>query len=310
MALTALVLTLVASTIFNATIRENATELGALFGGVLAPAVGVVGGLSRLPAPRLAALDATTRLAKPLAVLGLTALIYAGLDPDVGFDTRSLALVISLVAAIGVITAVYEGGQLLLSQRRYGAPAALRFHPLAIAVAGASVVLSRLIELHPGVIFGFVASVAVMAEGSLSRRQSGILVYLPMVGLLVASLVAFLLIAPLRDLTEGETGWWRAIPETVAVAVFVGGAQSVLFSLIPLTFNEGERVWNWSRAAWLSLALPASFLFFHVVVNRGGDASVGASEMRTLVMICAGLVGVALAVWWLLRAHRSRRLAI
>ena len=108
-------------------------------------------------------------------------------------------------AAIAVITLVNEGGLVLISERRFGMPAGLRFYPIAILIAGLSVALSRLIDLHPGVIFGFVASAAVLGDSGLDRRQRGVLYYIPMACLLVTAVVAFLLISPLREISESET---------------------------------------------------------------------------------------------------------
>jgi hypothetical protein len=85
------------------------------------------------------------------------------------------------------------------------------------------------------------------------------------------------------------------LPETIAVAVFVGGAQSLLLSLIPLTFNDGQRVWTWNRIAWFALALPASFLFFHVIVHREGSFDTLTNGAGSLAPLIAALIFLAIA---------------
>ena len=42
---------------------------------------------------------------------------------------------------MGVAGSSSEGGHVLVSQGRYGVPASLRFYPIAIVIAGASVLL-------------------------------------------------------------------------------------------------------------------------------------------------------------------------
>ena len=111
----------------------------------------------------------------------------------------------------------------------------------------------------------------------------------------------------MRELSDQGTDIWSKIPETIAIAVFVGGAESVLLCLIPLTFNDGHKIWVWNRLAWLALALPASFLFFHTLINR--DASVQDLSQQTnavaMVGICAGFLALSLVIWLYFRVRRG-----
>jgi hypothetical protein len=295
MALMALLLILVATTVFNATLKENAAVIGGAVTRVVAPMAGLVSVLNfdkKQTFPAMAWI-------KPIGLLGATAVIYSGLDPHFGFNNSSLVLLVSLMAGLAMTTFLYEGGQVLLSSRGFGLQAVLRVYPLAILIAAVSVAFSRIVSLHPGVVFGFVASAALLQRGPISSRHQGLIVYLPMLGLLLVSLVALALVGPLRHWTEGSTSVWASMPETVAVAVFVGGAESVLFSMIPLTFNDGEKVWTWNRLAWLSLALPASFLFFHVVINRSSDFADISKDSSAIALLAgaAGLLVLAGALW-------------
>jgi hypothetical protein len=229
-------------------------------------------------------------LLKPIIVLALTALIYAGLDPGFGVNEQTLVLVVSLIASLTLTTLFYEGGQVLVSSRGFGVPSTFRLYPVAIVIAAASVLVSRIADLHPGVIFGFVASAAILARGDVGAREKGLIVFVPMLGLLVTSLIALALIEPLEAI-QG-TGPWSHLPETVALAVFVGGAESLLLSVIPITFTDGEKLWQWNRLAWLALALPASFIFLHVIVNRRDayGASLESGSVQALLVTCVVFV--------------------
>jgi hypothetical protein len=238
LALGSLLVLLAATTMFNATLKENAEWFVATAGRLPRPGLPLItltGRLGELPS-RLSQLS----LVYPLALLALTAVIYSALDPHFGFNDSSLVLVLALMAGLTLTTFLYEGGQVLFSRRAFGMPAAIRAYPVAILIAAASVGLSRVVDLNPGVIFGFVAGAALTQRG-IGRRELGIIVFIPMLGLLAVSLLALALISPLRSLAEGHSGAWATLPETIAVAVFVGGAESVLLALIPLTFTDGQK---------------------------------------------------------------------
>jgi hypothetical protein len=307
LALGSLLVLLAATTIFNATLKENAEWFHGAAGRLPKPGSGafaVAGSLSVLM-QRLPQLS----LLYPLALIGLTALIYSALDPHFGFNDSSLVLVVALIIGLALTTFLYEGGQVLFSQRAFGVPAAIRAYPVAIVIAAASVGLSRIVDLNPGVIFGFVAAAA-LTSGNVGNRQQGMIVFVPMLVLLGISLIALALVAPLRSLAEGQSSAWATLPETIAVTVFVGGAQSVLLSMIPLTFNDGEKVWTWNRRAWLALALPSTFLFFHVIINREGEFSSLSNKPGAIGPLIAALVFlvIACAVWLFFQLKRRAAL--
>ena len=300
----ALLLILVATTIFNATIKENASEFGTLVGSLTGPfrglesAIAAVG--SSLPggSPVLAGV-------RNVIVLALVAVIYAAVDPGFGFNRQTAVLGLSLALSIGLITLLYEGGQVLVSERAFKANASLRLSTVGILIAIASVIASRLVEMHPGIVLGFVAGSVVYARDS---REHGTIVFLPMLLLLIFSLVALALVEPLRSLSNTSGSWLAVVPETSAVAIFVVGIQALLFNLIPFTFSDGSKVWSWSRPAWLALALPAVFLFVHVLLNREeafGQAVAGAS-IKTLFAACLILTAIAGACWLFFRLRLKR----
>jgi hypothetical protein len=253
---------------------------------------------------------ASLRPLYPLLLLAGTALIYGALDPNFGFNDSSLVLLLALMAGLTLTTYLFDGFQVLFSKRAFGIQGAIKAYPVAIVIAAVSVCLSRLVDLNPGVIFGFVAAAA-LAEGGLGRRERGLTVFLSMLALLTASLIALALISPLRSWAEGQSGVWATLPETIAVAVFVGGAETVLLALIPLTFTEGEKVWAWNRPAWLFLALPATFLFFHVIVNRNGTFDSISDDGGAITPLLAAIAFLVIATsMWGFFHFRNGRMAV
>jgi hypothetical protein len=84
-----------------------------------------------------------------------------------------------------------------------------------------------------------------------------------------------------------------------------------LLILIPLTFNDGEKVWKWSKLVWFALALPAAFAFFHVIVNEDeyGDL-VRDTNAVALVAICVGVLVISLATWVFFRVRNTHEAAV
>jgi hypothetical protein len=294
LSLLALMLILLASSVFNSTLEENGSALAAVLARLIAPF-----GLS------LAFLRGNDEGdgVRPISIwrLGLillaVAAIYSGLDPEFGWNAATAALIVSLTVGVGLLTIVYEGAQVLLGARVGAVRSSLQLQPLGIVIAAVSVILTRLTDVHPGIVLGVIAGAAV---GSHDTKFQGRIVTAAMLGTLALSLGALLLVGPLQSLsTDHNEVWWAVIPETVAVTLFVGGIEGLLFSLLPLKFMEGRRVWDWSRAVWLLLALSVSFLFFHVVLNRT-DAYTSVVEetgVQALFIICVGALALASAFW-------------
>ena len=143
----------------------------------------------------------------------------------------------------------------------------------------------------------------------MSAREKGMIIVVPLAGLLTVSAVAFFLIDPLRQFSQDNPGVWATLPETIAVALFVGGAESALLILLPIKYNDGENVWGWNKMVWLLLAVPAMFMFFHAIVNDEEiGALVGDEGTLTLMIIALLVLAIALATWLYFRL-RERRLA-
>ncbi len=133
-------------------------------------------------------------------------------------------------------------------------------------------------------------------------------VLVPMLSLLAASLIAFLCIDPLRDFEDSNPGAWGTFPVTVAVAIFIGGAEGALLTLLPLTFNDGQKIWKWNPLVWLGIALPATFLFIHVVVNEEDYSALTDGTSATTLLLASGILYlVAAGTWFFFRWRKSRQ---
>ena len=308
LALIALLVLLLATTMFNATLKENSEEFDVVARTFsrstnILPVAGLLGWMN----PGEGQSNFLVSMLKPVVITLLTAGIYAALEPDFGLNNDTIVLFVGLFAGLILTTFLYEGGQVLWSTKRYATPAAMRIYPFAIIIAIGCVFLTKVTGLHPGIIFGFVSAAVVFPRTAMSRRETGMLVLVPLLSLMLISLVSFLLIDPLREFSRDNPGIWGAIPETIAVALFVAGANSALLILVPFTFNDGQRIWMWNKLVWLALALPATFAFFHVILNAGDvDALSSVANQVRLLAFCFLVLAISVATWLYFKLRRRR----
>ncbi|HET7737049.1 MAG TPA: FGLLP motif-containing membrane protein [Tepidiformaceae bacterium] len=210
----------------------------------------------------------TDRFTAPIALLGLTALIYSFLEPNFGLNQRSLVIFVSLVISKGVLTLMYEGGKAKLYRENLKVRANLRLFPECILIALVSVVLSRVGNFQPGFVVGFVAAVVLLDTPTFDAGRQGRAYAMVATALLGVTVAAWLLAWPLHEFNKDNSGVWSTLPESIAVSVFVVCLEGLLFSLIPLQFMDGHRIWNYSKRAWLALFIPTTFLFAQVLFNN------------------------------------------
>jgi hypothetical protein len=287
------------STLFNRTLRENRREIEEWAGQLSRPFRRLSGLVGKPYGVAAARRPLVRRLVGPATILLLTGLIYGLLSPDFGFNIKSVVLFASMVMGVGAITYLYEGGKALIATGRFGLRAGVKVYTLALAIAAGCVLISRVVDFQPGFLYGFVASYTLLARAAPDRRQSGQIVFLPAVGLLAFSVIAWLLVIPLREVSEGSDTWWVVLPEGAAVAVFVAGLQGVFFNMIPLTFFDGAKMAEWNRWVWFALFGVAGFLFWHVLLNKEG-AYLGAlpdKRVITALSLLSFYSVVSLTTW-------------
>jgi hypothetical protein len=298
------------SSIFNSTIDENRDDISGWMRGAAGRLGFIVGPVRAVDRVARAATERAglTTAARVAVVLAFTGLIYGFLSPDFGFNTQSLLLFAALVIGLGFGTYLSEGGSTLLATRRYHIDSSVRLFGAGIGVAIACVLASRLAGLQPGFVYGFVASSVILAPVALGRRASANLVLLPSLALLVASLVAWVALGPLRTAADHDGSWFNVLAVSVAASIFVGGLEGVFYNMIPLNFMDGAVVWRWSRAAWVVLFGVTTFLFWQLVINEY-SAYLDAFRQPTVLAILAILAvyGTLTVVTWVYFRWRKRR---
>jgi hypothetical protein len=254
--------------------RRPAQALGALT--VTGSSLGRLSGVSRLGSVGLV-----------LLVLSLLGLIYGFLSPDFGLNQQSVILFVSLVVGLGFLTYFAEGSSTRLAHRRYRADASIKLYGTAVIVAILAVVISRLVDFQPGLLYGFIASAVIVAPIALARRDDATLVLVPAFGLLVVSILAWMLLGPVR-VAAADGSWAPALAETILAMIFIGGLEGLFITMLPLRFLDGATVMAWSRVAWALVFGTVTFLWWQLLLNQE-SSFISAFEQSNVQMVLAVL---------------------
>ncbi len=232
-------------------------------------------------------------------VLVITGTIYSLLEPGFGLNRATATLFIAAVLGVGVVTFMVSGLEAWRSRAILGAPAAVRVFPACMVIAAASVTVSRLLSLQPGVMYGFVASCALLAPADPSPRDEGRVAIAPVTATLALVVAAWLLVWPLRSLSAESGSWGFEVAEATAVVIFIGGIESVVANMLPLSIMDGGKVFRWSPLVWVCCAVVAAFLTWHVLMGREREYFSGLREASSLAVLTLFLAytGLSAAIW-------------
>jgi hypothetical protein len=157
--------------------------------------------------------------------------------------------------------------------------------------------ISRLISFQPGVIYGFVASSVVLGELQIQKR--GQAVFLAALCLLSTFGLAWAFMIPAREWAKHDANVLAVILESSSTLIVVSAIETLTFSMLPLEFTHGIRVWRWNRLAWFAITLTAAFLFWHVLIvqKNAGFEAIGKQGTLGALAALGVCVGLTASVW-------------
>jgi hypothetical protein len=305
-----LVLIVLSAELFNKTIEENREAITGWLRPALAPidkvVVSVVGKWDSFGNESFLHI-----VGPPVATLVVSGLIYGGLEPGFGLNEKGLVMLVGVVVTLGLVTYCYNGSQALVSRRLFSLNPAIHIFPLGILVAAVCVLTSRLEGYQPGIVYGFIASTVIFGDSPSNTEREAKTVLYPTLALLALCLLAWLLISPLRHLATSHDGIWPALPETIAVGVFVGSLEGTFFQMIPIRYLDGHKLWIWSKLMWLVVAGISAFMFWDLLLGDQSDSATtvthGTPAAALVAMSTCCILSFGLYLFFRLRSlgHRS-----
>ena len=289
-----------AATVFNSTVKDNYETIQGWLGRASARLRFRRTSTSKTIDDQRAGIKPMIRVFLEAAlVAAICALIYIFLDPYFKNALRGSALFLSLFIGITIATLGYEGTQVLMSERRFSVPAAIKIYWIAIVVAGICVGLSKAIHFHPGLIYGFVgayAALSISKDKRLNKRQQAMTILAGTIVILIVSVSAFFL----RELVINQWGgesFGRMLVEDILVAAIVLGLEGLVFALaIPVAFMDGGKLRSWNFWGWFVVAGVIAYVFYWIIINKDGRIQEAASNMKFIAMYL--LMGLSLAISW------------
>ncbi len=274
--------------LLQSTVRENHDRI--------APVLNRLRRLLPARAAQAAAVRSRSRrVLGPLVIVLVTAAVSAFADPSAGIDARSLRLVLALALVMLVVNGlgILAGG--LLAARVHRAATVVAPRPFTLLLVVATVLLSRVAEIQPGLLFGLVLGVEFGTR--LRRRHLAritVVTSVTLLGLGLASWFAFGMLAPA----------WQAHPDVanqlageVLTGITVETLAGLAIALLPLTFLDGGSVFSVSRVAWAALYAVALAAFAAVIIPLPSSWVEVPSLLSPWAIGFAAFSAISMATW-------------
>ncbi len=216
-------------------------------------------------------------------------LVNSFLDPELGIDRPSFALVVGMLGAVAVCVLASTFGAARRLRMR-GARFRVNAYPGALALVLLAVVVSRLADYRPGFLVALVAGVVLRSR--LDQAERGRAALAAQAGVLVAAVVAWLLWLPVQSAArDGDAGIVVLVLDALLATTFLAGVTAGLLGLVPLRYLPGHAVRRWSATVWAVLTGLVAAFWIHAFVapDLGYDGA--------LITVVALLALVALAAF-------------
>jgi hypothetical protein len=223
--------------------------------------------------------------------------LFAIIDARFGFNWTSLALVAGMSMALLVLTIAWWLPYMIHMRRHHHEWGALDVVWGSLAVGGASVLLSRLLNFLPGFLFGVLAGLEFETE--LEDKIEGRMSALCSLSMTLTALGAWFLSVPVSAAaSHGSPAVILVVLSSALVTIFMCGLESAVFALLPLKFMEGRYIVSWSKIAWVSIFGTGAFLFVHILLRPStGYVSGGAPSMIDVLIAALSLMVISVSLW-------------
>jgi hypothetical protein len=260
--------------------------------------------LSRVIAARYDQLFAWTRRftspkSQPTWALWLgisaAALVASFIDPRFGLNPMSVRILLTVFGAFVVYNIL--GWMLVKAIVRRIEPTAspsVQFRWGSILVLIVAVVVSRLLDFSPGIVFGVVAGLTFAA--ALAASKQAVVVLIGSGFAVTAGLTAWVLYSALA---QAETNLVTVTLTELFGAIAIEGIATLPLALLPFTAFDGGVLSNWKKWVWaLSYTLGMAVFLLVLVTAPAGFASIPGDFVRWILIFVAFAL-VATVVWWL-----------
>ena len=296
-------------TLFNKTVEANYVEIQSWVAGLRRRWNGI---LAALLVGRLG--DLRGRVGPALGgrvgvffFLALSALVYSFLSPTFGLDMNSLALFLGLLVGLAFITAAFDLPLRIYHRRRSEGHdgGVLRALWWTLLIAVVCVVISRLAGFQPGYLYGLIISIVFVTE--ISARDEGFGTWLASAWLLVLSVIAWVLLAVVRQTSADPL--LSLFLQTVLVTFVVAGIETLVIGLLPMRFLPGHPLFRWRKSVWFALFALAVMGYLLILVDPANgylsDSSRTPMIIGIVFLVSFGIISIGTWAYFRYRPART-----
>jgi len=244
------------------------------------------------------------RTASLVAAIALVAALSTLVDPNAGFTAATFRL--GLAIAVSLLVVNLLGGLLLrtAAKRWFDVDIVQRILPGAILLTAATVLLSRLFGVAPGLLFGLVLGIQLARE--LRQDQSGRLAAFVTTVLLGFGIGAWLLYGASVSLGSTEPNFAELLWRETLVAITVESLSSLVIVMIPIMFMDGRDIWRWSKPLWAGLAVVSVVVFAIIILPLPGSWAETSGPLAQTVVLFVGFMVLTAVIWAVFRWIAAR----
>lgn len=201
-------------------------------------------------------------------------LIFSFLDPEwTPFSSEGWLLVFEMAIAASIVGILDDMIQWAVI-RSWGLPGSLNVRFTNVLASIASVGISRLIPIVPGLMFGSPEAL-VADEDKFTRKQSNTLTQITVFTFAAICLAAWIPTIFLELIIRADPAEWlkdiAAGMEGFLLIIFAVALENVFVQLMGVSEGLGKKIRQQSILGWAILWTPVAFMFLHTLLNPRND---------------------------------------
>lgn len=245
---------------------------------------------------------ARIRVNRWVTVLGMTALaalILGFADPGFGFSGSSLRLWVAIVVSLLLVNVVVSAVVMRVARRTWSIASTLDPMPATLLLVALSVIISRVIGIQPGFLFGVVLGVSFAVE--LGKRQDALLALLGIGVTIVVGMVSWLGYTALVASDGGNPGFWHLLVQESLSATTIEALATMTVALLPLKFLDGRVIFDWNKWVWAGTYIVALAILIVVIVPLSDNWGSMSAPLVGWGAFFAGFAVLAIGIWAVFR---------
>ncbi|QEO10596.1 hypothetical protein [Protaetiibacter larvae] len=253
------------------------------------------------PAPAAAVTDAVPPKRRPSWLVWpgfvAAAVISGFVDPSFGPNPMSVRLLLTALLSFALLNVV--GWGVVMGVLRRIQPSArphITFRWGSLIVVALTVLIARLLQFEPGIVFGLVAGLT-FAVSLVASRDALVILLGSSTALVIALLawVGYSAFAPVARAVPGN--WFFVAVSEFFSGVTVEGISTLPLALLPLLALDGAVLFAWRKWVWaIAYAVGvAAFVFVMFTIPESWREITGGFGRWLLLFV--GLAVVAVGVW-------------